>query len=70
MSERNLVMNEEIVLWIKLLSNKIKIKEIQEAMDSVVGMSASLGEFSIESKKEILIFTTSKRTQVVLKFSQ
>lgn len=57
-------MNEEIVLWIKLLSNKIKIKEIQEAMDSVVGMSASLGEFLIESKKEILIFTTSKRTQL------
>lgn len=45
MPESNFVLNEEIVSWIKLLSDKIKIKETQGAMDLGVGMSTSLGEF-------------------------
>lgn len=40
MSERNFVLNEEIVFWIKLLSNKIKIKEIQATMDLGIGTNA------------------------------
>lgn len=44
MSERNFILNEEIVFWIKLLSNEIKIKEIQGAMDLGVGINAPLGE--------------------------
>lgn len=45
MPERSFVLNEEIVFWIKLLSNKIKIKEIQGGMDLGIGMNASPGEF-------------------------
>lgn len=45
MSERNFILNEEIVFWIKRLSNKIKSKEIQGAMDLGVGINALVGEF-------------------------
>lgn len=45
MSERNFILNEEIVFWIKRLSNKIKSKEIQGAMDLGVGINAPVGEF-------------------------
>lgn len=33
------------LFWIKLLSNKIKMKDTQAAMDVGVGMNASLGHF-------------------------
>lgn len=45
MSKSNFILNEETVFWIKLLSNKIKIKEIQAVMELSVGMNTSLGQF-------------------------
>lgn len=45
MSERNFILNEEIVFRIKRLSNKIKIKEIQGRMDLGIGINTPLGEF-------------------------
>lgn len=45
MSEGNFILNEEIMFWIKLLSNKSKMKEIQGVMDLGTGMNVHLGSF-------------------------
>ena len=64
MSERNFVLNEEIMFWLQLLSDKTKIKDTEGVLDLGIAMNTHLGSFTQKLRKEKLICMTSKRPQL------